>query len=277
VTEFDALGQVTFSTYLGGTALDTSNDIVADSFGSLYAPFGGASNTFPTTTGALYPTAPKTGGSGFFKITTRVILDWDPPPFAGAGKQNASQGPQRLRVLPFDAPVDQVQSAGKGQLPEVIAYKVYRSTTPGVPTGGGGDLLATVPPAQTSLGPITPRGGTYFVVTACLSDGSETDPSNEASVNVPAPVITTLKVTSKKITATGTGFENGVDVAMDRTLFELPSKTKAKAKKKPKLTQKGRLTSGESVGEYVFAHDQKALVLFRDRSTGGISAVRIGQ
>ena len=35
-------------------------------------------------------------------------------------------------------------------------------------------------PERTSFGPITPRGGTYFVVTACLSDGSETDPSNEA-------------------------------------------------------------------------------------------------
>jgi hypothetical protein len=282
VAEVDEAGALAFSTFVGGNGEDFAYDLAANDSGSVYVITSTFNNRFPTTAGAFDSTG--LARSAFFKITTRVILDWDAPPFfAPAGKQELSQGPQRLRVLPFDTPVDNKQARGaadpakRGQLPEVIAYKVYSSPTPGVPTGGTGDVLGTVGPERTSFGPITPRGGTYFVVTACLSDGTETDPSNEASVNVPAPVITTLRVTSTKIIATGTGFENGVDVALDRTLFELPSKMKAKKTKKAKLTQKGRLTSGESVGEYVFAHDQKALVLFRDRSTGGISAVQIGE
>jgi hypothetical protein len=273
VAEIGATGALVFSTFLGGPSRDEALRVRTDGAQGIFVVFTTDANDFPTTAGALLTDGSVT--SGFFRITTGVVLDWEPPRFVTSpGTSDTTEGPQRLRVLPGDAVVNKAPQATKrGQLPEVIAYKVYTSTDPDVETGDDGDVLDTLGPDRTSLGPITPTGGTYFVVTACLSDGTETDGSNPASVNVPSPVISTLKVTSKKVVATGTGFENGVAVALDRTLFRVSPRMKSKPRKRTKLVQKGPLTSGDTVGQYFVAHDQKVLVLFQDRSTGGYSGL----
>ena len=152
----------------------------------------------------------------------------------------------------------------------VTGYKVYSSSTsPVVP--GPSTLFTSVPAGQLSSDVPTSSGGSFFVVTANYRDAAS-GPSNEASADVPAATLTTLKVTSAKVVGKGSGFTSTVLVFLDGIPFTAPAKVKGSTK----VAQKGTLVTGQTVGEYLAMHGGVALVQFRN-SNGGIAARRYPQ
>jgi hypothetical protein len=176
------------------------------------------------------------------------------------GSKAATLGAWAARSEALASPPAARQGSG-----EVIGYKVYTSTEPGVDPDED-DLLATLPPTQTSA--TVPAGGrAFFVVTACYPEG-ESEPSNEASTGADAATLRTIKITNTKIVAKGGGFSQPVSVEIDTSAFATGSKVKGAAK----VVQKGALASGETIFEYMNAHGGQMLITFRNAG-GGVTSL----
>jgi hypothetical protein len=104
-------------------------------------------------------------------------------------------------------------------------------------------------------------------VTACYP-GGESAPTNEAGAGTsPGAAVTFVSVTTKKVTAKGTGFAGPVQVFIDG----IPFATAAKVKGTTKVTQKGNLLTGQSLGAFA-RQGQSVSVTFRN-ADGGTTTV----
>jgi hypothetical protein len=149
----------------------------------------------------------------------------------------------------------------------VMGYNVYGSTTPGVMPSPG-SLLTSVPASQTSTMVPAAPSGTFFVVTATYA-GGESAPSNEASGEVPAGTISSVKAKGAKVTVSGSSFSATVTVFVDGIPFVSPAKVK---KAGTKVIQKGNLLTGQTVAVYLQSHPN-VLITVRN-SNGGVAAFR---
>lgn len=149
----------------------------------------------------------------------------------------------------------------------VGGFKVYTSTQPNVQPVPG-NLLASVPPGQTSLDVGSTPAGSFFVVTAVGGTG-ESPPSNE--VGGVLPTVTKLKVSSSKVVAQGTGFANDVRVLFGGLAFATAPKLK---NGNTKVVQKGALITGLSVGVFIdqtLTPGSKMLVYFVNGNGNGVA------
>lgn len=189
-----------------------------------------------------------------------VMLAWEAP---AAPSDAVPKPPPQHFVVSEQAP------AAAPAVPRVtlLGYNVYRSNTPGVAPAPG-NLFAQLPPSQTGTSAPVAPGGSFFAVTA-MYDTGESGPSNEGSADVPASTITKVKVKSTKITATGSGFTDEVQVLVDGIPFVSPAVLK---KNGTRVQQKGNLLTGQSIGAYLAANPS-VLLSFRN-SNGGITTWR---
>lgn len=253
-----------YSTYLGGADRDTTNHSTVDRDGNLYVALRTSSADFPlvrpfqgTLNGDQDPAVAKI--SDFYEVR------WDAPAAEGGAPQNAEAvlasgggAPGVVMEVPRPEPASREVRALSG-------YKVYRSTAPGVATTPG-NFFVSLPPTTTSTGPTAP-GGSFFVVTACYDDGTESGASNEAGAGTgPGAMLTKVKVKPAKITAKGSGFTETVQVFLDGIPFAVP----ATIKNGKKVTQTGTLLTGETIGAYLAAHGNRAVVTIRN-SNGTLS------
>jgi hypothetical protein len=199
-----------------------------------------------------------------------VDLTWEPPAEAG--------GPARfLQALdPTEDERGAPEANGAGALARgpglgIIAYKVYRSSTSPVSTIPD-NLFATVDPAQTLLRSSASKNGSFFVVTVCYEDGSESDPSNEASGGLEAADVTQIKFNfgvgkiAGRVGPGGTLFTDTVEVTVDGIGFTMPARVK---KNNTKAVQKGTLANGQRIGEYM-TPGREVIIGFRN-SDGAIA------
>jgi hypothetical protein len=185
-------------------------------------------------------------------------LSWLPPDVE-SGAENPP--PRALQVGPT-VPAPEEAAERQGDIEKPTAYNVYRSSTPGVqPTSA--NLYASVPSSQTSVpGPVG-VAGSFFVVTAVYPDG-ESAPSNEVSGGVEAATLGRVKVSGAKIKASGSGFSSTVQVLVDG----IPFVSRAKVKNN-KVTQKGALLTGQTLGQYITSGKTVAIT-FRN-ANGGVA------
>jgi len=188
-----------------------------------------------------------------------ATLSWMPPDPASTA---AFPPPRALTLSESQArrphtPADEAVAAAFGFPPEIperaaapgagaaTGYKVYRSSSPNVSTTSE-NLFAQVPPSQTSLPTGASASGSFFVVTTTYA-GGESQASNEVSGGLKPATVTNVKVTSTKIKANGDGFTSTVLVFVDG----IPFASGAKVKGGKKVTQKGALITGQTLGEYL--------------------------
>ena len=246
-----------FSTYVGGAGDDLTNQAAIDVDGNLYVSFFTYSADFPTVT-PFQATLNGTTDPGFFKISDTYSLTWTAPNADGAAPTNLAATLSGTSSTP-GGKTDDTRSPR-----DLTGYNVYRSTGPNVqPTAA--NLFRSVPPTQTTV-PTAP-GGSFFVVTATYGDGAESDPSNEAGAGAGAsPTLTKVKVTAAKVTAKGGVFTSQVQVFLDGIPFVAPSVVK----KGKKVVQSGTLLTGETIAAYLGAHNNQAIVTFRN-SNGALA------
>jgi hypothetical protein len=125
----------------------------------------------------------------------------------------------------------------------VAGYRIYQASTPNVPTTPS-NLLATLPPNQTTTTATVPEGGSYFVVTADYGEGGESGSSNEVGVGQPGADVLTVKAKGGKLKATGTGFTDRVAVFADGIPFVAAAKVK---KSNTVVRQTGTLVTGMTI------------------------------
>ncbi len=196
-------------------------------------------------------------------------LDWDEPDFESGV---ALPPPRNLVIVEGAAAkafLDRAGSTNRAASPRttLVGYNIYRATRPGE-TPSPGNFYQSVPATVTSATSPAAPAGTFFVVTAQYDDG-ESNASNEASAEVPAAVLSSVKVKSSKIVADGTGFSATVQVFVDG----IPFATAAKLKKGgTRVIQKGGLITGASLATYLGSHPS-VLVTFRNEN-GGVAAYR---
>jgi len=189
-----------------------------------------------------------------------ATLSWSPP---DPNADVTLPPPRALTISPNANPGAAADTAEKARDAAVTGYNVYRSTTPNVQTTPE-NLFASVPPTQTSIPTTVDPSGSFFVVTATY-DAGESGPSNEVSGGVPAATLASVKVTAAKIVAKGADFSASVQVFVDGIPFLSPAKVKARKK----VTQKGNLLTGQSLGQYLASHGTIAVTFRNDN--GGVA------
>lgn len=255
----DALGStLAFLTYLGGKASDAATGLVSDTAGTLHVCGVTYSNDFP------FDVADRSGGDAFvLKIGDSYTLTWEAP------DPNIQNGPPRnLVATRSDDLSTAIVLAPEGGSTTVTAYKVYRSPARNVQTIPP-NLLRQLPADQLSLPGLA--GGFFYVITACRGE-TESGPSNEAGAALgDGPNFTTIKVKPSKISAKGSNLTGVVEVFIDGIGFVDPAVVKLS---KGKVTQKGNLANGQSIGAYLNAHGGRASISFRN-SNGTVTTVRV--
>ncbi len=205
-----------------------------------------------------------------------VQLAWLPP---DPNEPVPFPPPRSLTVSPLPSNAVTVHSTSRPDLPGIargpratlVGYNIYRSNQPGagpVPA----NFFTQVPAGTTTVAVPTSPGGSFFVVTGQYDSG-ESGPSNEASGNVDAAELETVRVRNSKIVATGEGFTEEVQVFVDGIPFARAARVKNEA---TKVVQKGTLVTGQSIGQYIASHGGVAIVSFRN-SNGGIATYRVGE
>ena len=194
-----------------------------------------------------------------------VAIQWDPPDASG---DNAP--PQNVTVTPSStgppAKTDATAATRDGS-GDVLCYNVYSSNTQPVATTPE-NLLTTVPPNETVYDGSAAPGGSFFTVTAQYPEGESGAANTAGTGDTPGPTIDTWKVTSTKVTATGSGFSTTVEVLFDGIPFADLSKVK---KSNTKVVQKGSLVIAQTVDQYT-AGGGSFLIIFRNED-GGVTTV----
>lgn len=215
-----------------GQAFVGAIDVTTDSTGSVQfvAPIASAGTVLTATA------TDHDGNTSEFSECARAQLAWQPPTADGGPPRNLTIAPAAGLVAPASPTRPRA---------DLTAYKVYRSTVSPVPTTPG-NLFTSVPPSTTTVMVPSSTGG-FFTVTACYSDGSESDPSNDASMPQP-PLITrvTLKGAAK-IVIVGSRFTSGTLVLADGIPFVAP----AKVKRGVTIKQKGPLLTQQTIRQYL--------------------------
>jgi hypothetical protein len=220
---------------------------------------GGETLTFTAT--------PTLGTPG--EVTTFVVADddpfftWNPP---AVTPEMPIAPPQNARI---ETPGDERSKVIEGPPPTLIGYKVYRATTPNVQPSPS-NIFGTFPPNQTNTGSLSATQGSYFVVTACYSNGAESAPSNEVSSGAGEPVLTSITIQKSKLTAVGSGFVAPVQVTVDGLTFSAAAAVK---KNDTKVVQKGKLSNGQNISKYL-ANRPVALLCFRN-NTGATTCIEL--
>ncbi|MBK6315529.1 MAG: hypothetical protein IPF53_14855 [Blastocatellia bacterium] len=248
----------------GGIPPGDNGLIAGDNNGDRVTDFGYdvtlALESFFTTGGGQTVTYTSITRFGDQTLVPRATLMWDPPDPAST---LAEPPPQHLQAIPIASGSALPAAAPLEPRADVLRYNVYSSsTTPVVPSAD--TYFMSVPATQTTSPVPTGAGGSFFVVTATYESG-ESAASNEASADVPAATLTSVKVTSVKIVGKGAGFTGTVSVFIDG----IPFTTAAKVKGTFKVTQKGTLITGQSARDYIASRGGTALIQFRN-SNGGI-------
>jgi hypothetical protein len=243
--------------------------------------FDGGSSLGDADFGAVVDNGSRFAGNWLIRASgqssaTTVELNWAPPdPNAGENPPprflQAETVDDSEGVAPQAAPSASATAAPEQQN-AVTAYKVYRSNQSPV-TPSPNNIFATVPPNQTSARSSAASSGSFFIVTACYADGSESSPSNEASGGIPGPsIIGVPKITPEKIAAKGTGWDFPVTVFFDNVGFQAATTVK----NKPsfiKVIQKGRLENGQTIKRYLNSHGE-VLLTFRNNN-GATTSFRL--
>jgi fibronectin type 3 domain-containing protein len=79
---------------------------------------------------------------------------------------------------------------------DLVGYRLYQSTTPGVYNYGQGNEVADIA-AGTMTATITVDGRYYYVLTAYDTEGFESEPSNEVRIPMYAPTGLTITIIIK--------------------------------------------------------------------------------
>ncbi len=175
------------------------------------------------------------------RSTATARLSWLPP--AGGDRSP----PRNLRAQLLTAGHSDGR-AEKTETPrDITGYNVYGSTSPDVQTTPE-NLIASVPPSQTTIDAGVAPSGSFFVVTTTSSSG-ESPPSNEADAGTPGAAVSSVTLKNGKLVAKGTGFTTSVLVFVDG----IPFVSAAKVKAGTKVTQKGNLLTGQSIASYFTA------------------------
>lgn len=181
------------------------------------------------------------------RIEAQRIVEF--PPEAERGGTDLPPGNVRLVQLTPGVgavAVSTWMAAGTAAAPDGASptgYRLYGSPQPGVQPIPD-NLLAAAPDGQTFFDVTERPAGWYYVVTT-VGDAGESAPS--AEVGGTLPTVASIRVTGSKIVVTGTGFAAGTTVRLDGLGFSRP----AKIKNGRKVTQKGSLETGQSLGELV--------------------------
>ena len=208
-------------------------------------------------------------GNNTATVGTRVqslgdaVIEWDPPDL---GSGETAPPPANVVVDPS------ASGAGKGA-PSTstaradgdppVCYNIYVSNTPNVQTTPENLWSSVTPDQTTTTAPVAP-GGSFFTVTATYPDAESTAPESDGAGDRPGASISSMKVTSSKITAKGSGFTDAVEVLLDGIPFVDPAKVKSG---NAKAVQKGSLVIGQTVEQYM-ASGTTFLIVVRN-SDGG--------
>jgi uncharacterized repeat protein (TIGR01451 family) len=192
-----------------------------------------------------------------------VVVQWQPPDLAGGTLSPAgvvadaeAAGAAGFAAKTADARAD-------GDPP--ICYNVYVSGSPQVAPVDE-NLLTSVPANQTTTtAPVAP-GGSFFTVTAVYADGESAAPNSDGAGDVAGASLTSMKITSAKITAKGSGFTDTAEVLLDGIPFVEAAKVKGS---NTKAVQKGSLVIGQTVEQYM-ATGTTFLVIVRNND-GSVS------
>lgn len=198
-----------------------------------------------------------------------TCFGWQPPVLSrGTLNPPPTNAAQCGTIPPLGRPdLDSAAGRGTGTL---LGYKVYRASQPGVQPVPG-NLFASTPPTQTSIGASVSPTGSFFIVTANYDTG-ESAPSNEVAY-VP-PSITTFKIKPTKLVVNGTNLTaNGVSLFIDGLPFVTAPVIK---KNNTRIVQKGTLITGQTLDQYLTANGQSATLIVRN-SNGALASRTIAR
>ncbi len=202
--------------------------------------------------------------------------DGEPPAqlqlFSISGSNPPKGTKELVRTFPSPEPRSQVGAAHTSEVATTATlsgYKVYVSSQPNVQPVPA-NLFTTTPPTQTDADVSGAPAGSYFVVTAVFDDGAESEPSNE--VGGVLPTITSVTVSTKKITAVGSGFSPGETVLFGGVPFASAAKLK---KNNTKLVQKGATAIGQTATQLLQSLEagSSVVILFIDPKGNGVGYV----
>jgi uncharacterized repeat protein (TIGR01451 family) len=194
-----------------------------------------------------------------------ATIQWNPPDLSSG---EATPPPSGVVVAPTSSAGKRAaykETAPRDDADSPVEYSVYVSSSPNVQTTAE-NLWTTVPANQTTTtAPVAP-GGSFFTVTATYPDGESSAANADGTGDEPGAAITSVKVTSSKVTAKGSGFTDDVEVLIDGINFASAAKVKGAGSK---TVQKGGLSVGLTMDEYL-STGTSFLFIFRN-SDGGVT------
>ncbi len=230
-------------------------------------------NQAPAGTTVLFEASVE-GSNGFERTVTQPtfvvnegdpVLRWDGPGILPGGRLT----PPRLLHVERAAPPP--FTPGGGPLvplrPDAV-FRVYRSETATVRPSPE-TLFLTLPGNQLNSGAISAEPGYFYAVTY---EGASIDsePSNEVSFGKGEPVIETVDVKGNRLTASGTGFDERVEVTIDGMPFVKRARVNREG---TRVVTKGMLSNGMALKRYLATH-RPALACYRSAS-GGVSCAPV--
>jgi uncharacterized repeat protein (TIGR01451 family) len=217
------------------------------------------------TSGAFDPDTSNNTAVTATRIQTAgpVLVQWDPPDeTAGAGAP-----PRNLTAIPSSGTAEKryapPPAIAKRDGGTVVGYNVYRGDEPD-PEPTEENFYTTVGPTTTVVEASVAPGGSFFTVTAEYDDGESATSNSDGAGDVAGATLSSVKMKSAKVTATGSGFTDHVTVLVDGIPFVDASKVKKSA---TKVVQKGMLLTGQTLEEYTSGGGM-FLIVYRN-SDGG--------
>jgi hypothetical protein len=172
VTKFDPLGNVLYSTYLGGSVQDGGNAIAVDAAGNAYIAGYTASSDFPVTSGA-YQTVDKVTSPAGFRQFTSFVTKLNPTgtglvysTFLGGSTsdipQPQTEGQEQATGIAVDSSGDAYVSGFTYSTDFPTTSGAFQATNPGTSTQSASFFVSKLNPTGTALDYSTYLGGNYF-------------------------------------------------------------------------------------------------------------------
>ncbi len=253
--------RIEYATFVGGNGDDLARGGSLDAAGNFCLSALTNSSNFPTS----FEFQSQEAGAvdaGLVKIADRYTIAWSAPLAAGQAPVAVAAVLQETGdSTPFGVP-SPASAAPAG----LVGYRVYRSLTPIVPISLDNIVDDLSVNNTTALAP----GGSYYVVTALYSNGTESGPSQVVAAGIgKGATLKRVNVRPAKIVAKGSGFTFEVQVFLDGIPFVTPARI-VDGVNGVKVVQTGTLRTGETIAEYLAAHGNRAIVAVRN-SDGGVS------
>jgi uncharacterized repeat protein (TIGR01451 family) len=195
-----------------------------------------------------------------------AVLAWEPPDVTSGDAPPPTNLVVDTRAASTSAKDAGAPSVARAAGDAPLSYNVYVSSSPNVATTDE-NLWETVPANQTTTtAPVAP-GGSFFTVTAQYATGESGASNVDGDGDAAGATLTSVKLTSSKIVAKGSGFSDTVEVLIDGVPFVDAAKVKSA---NTKAVQKGSLAIGMTLDEYT-AGGTSFLVVVRN-DDGGVSA-----